>query len=214
MDISGEYRISAPRERVWAGLNDPDTLKASIPGCESLDKISDTEFTARIAARIGPVSARFSGKVTLSDLDPPNGYRIAGEGQGGAAGFAKGAATVTLADDGASGPVLRYQADGSVGGKIAQIGSRLVKGAAQKTADDFFARFAEHVAGGAAPATTGADGEPAAGDVAAISPATIPAAQHPPVSDAARGGGLSPIAWIGGLVVIVALLLAWFAFAG
>lgn len=215
MELSGEYRIAAPREAVWQALNDPETLKASIPGCESLEKVSETEFIAKIATRIGPVSARFTGKVTLSDLDPPNGYRIGGEGQGGAAGFAKGAANVTLSDDGSGGTILRYEADGSVGGKIAQIGSRLVKGVAQKTADDFFTRFSAQVVG-AAPVMSAVI-EPS-GDAAPIStgaPMTAPTTpRHPPVSDSAQSRGLNPLAWIGGLIVIVALLLAWFAFAG
>ncbi len=205
MDVSGEYRIAAPRESVWRGLNDAAILQASIPGCESLEKLSDTEFAARVATRIGPVSARFSGKVTLSDLDPPNGYRIAGEGQGGAAGFAKGAARVTLSDDGAGGTILRYEADASVGGKIAQIGSRLVQGAAKKTADEFFSRFAELVAAGMPAAATAAF-EPA------FAPAAGDAARAAPPAAAAPRRGLHPVVWIGGLVAIVALLVAWFSF--
>ena len=100
MDMTGEYRIAAPREKVWAALNDPDVLRACIAGCESLDKTSDTEFTAKVKAKVGPVSASFAGKVNLSDIDPPKGYRISGEGTGGAAGVAKGGATVSLAEDG------------------------------------------------------------------------------------------------------------------
>ena len=215
MDVSGEYRIAAPRESVWRGLNDTATLQAAIPGCESLERISDTEFVAKVATRIGPVSARFSGKVTLSDLDPPNGYRIAGEGQGGAAGFAKGAARVTLADDGTGGTILRYEADASVGGKIAQIGSRLVQGAAQKTADEFFSRFSELVAAGSSPASNVPDAALApatpAGMAAIVSPpATPPVAPGAPAPRAHRNG-LSPWVWITGLVTIVALLVAWFS---
>jgi carbon monoxide dehydrogenase subunit G len=206
MELSGEYRILAPRETVWRALNDAAMLQASIPGCESLEKVSDTEFVAKISTRIGPVSAKFGGKVTLTDLDPPNGYRIVGEGQGGAAGFAKGAARVSLVDDGAGGTILRYQADASVGGKIAQIGSRLVQGAAQKTADEFFTRFSALVTGGA---PAGAEAALAAAAAPSTVSAAGPAAGPPP----AVRRGLSPIVWIGGLVAILALLLAWFAFA-
>jgi hypothetical protein len=124
MDLTGEYRIPAPREAVWAALNDPEILKQCIPGCEEIVKLSDTEMTAKVTARVGPVKASFAGKVTLSDLDPPNGYRISGEGQGGVAGFAKGGADVRLrADEAGAGTVLAYTANASVGGKLAQIGS-------------------------------------------------------------------------------------------
>ncbi len=146
MDMTGEYRIPAPRQKVWEALNNPDVLRAAIPGCESLEKLSDTEMTGRISAKVGPVSAKFSGKVTLSDLDPPNGYRISGEGSGGAAGFAKGGATVRLADDDAGGTILSYKVDAQIGGKLAQIGSRLIDGVARKMAEDFFGRFSAAVA--------------------------------------------------------------------
>lgn len=215
MELTGEFRIPAPRDAVWQGLNDPAVLQASIPGCESLEKISDTEFVAKLATKIGPVSARFSGKVTLSDLDPPNGYRITGEGQGGAAGFAKGAARVTLTEDGAGGTILRYEADGSVGGKIAQIGSRLVQGAAQKTADDFFTRFSEQIAQ-SQPAPAAAEPmvdmtPPApAGLAAVVSPPDVPTVTDVPSTPTARSG-LSPWVWISGLVAIVATLLLWFS---
>jgi carbon monoxide dehydrogenase subunit G len=141
MEIKGEYKIAAPREKVFAALNDPSVLKACIPGCESLEKVSDTEMTAKVRLRIGPVSASFTGKVTLSDIDPPNGYKISGEGQGGVAGFAKGGAVVTLREDG-SETVLDYNADAQVGGKIAQVGARLITGTARKLADEFFGKFA------------------------------------------------------------------------
>ena len=144
MEIKGEYRIAAPRDKVFAALNDQDVLKACIPGCESLDKLSDTEMTAKVRLRIGPVSAAFGGKVTLSDMDPPNGYKISGEGQGGVAGFAKGGAVVRLADDGGV-TVLTYDVDAQVGGKIAQVGARLITGTAKKLADQFFGKFAEMV---------------------------------------------------------------------
>ncbi len=152
MEIKGEYKIAAPREKVFAALNDQEVLKACIPGCESLEKLSDTEMTAKVRLRIGPVSAAFSGKVTLSDIDPPNGYKIAGEGQGGVAGFAKGGAVVKLADDD-GGTVLTYDVDAQVGGKIAQVGARLISGTAKKLADQFFGKFAGSV-GAPAPAAS------------------------------------------------------------
>ena len=154
MDMHGERRIPAPRQRVWEQLNDPEILKACIPGCETIEKLSDTEFTAKVVARVGPVKATFSGKVTLSDLDPPSRYTITGEGTGGVAGFAKGSATVTLEEEGGE-TVLRYGAQGQVGGKLAQIGSRLIDATARKMADEFFTRFAGVSSPeGAAPAPT------------------------------------------------------------
>jgi carbon monoxide dehydrogenase subunit G len=155
MEIKGEYRIAAPRDKVFAALNDQEILKACIPGCESLDKLSDTEMTAKVRLRIGPVSAAFGGKVTLSDIDPPNGYKISGEGQGGVAGFAKGGAVVRLTDDGGV-TVLAYDVDAQVGGKIAQVGARLITGTAKKLADQFFGKFAEMV-GAPAPTAAGSD---------------------------------------------------------
>src|SRR5690242_1500891 len=140
MEMQGERRIPAPRQQVWERLNDPETLKQCIPGCESVEKVSDTEFTAKVVARVGPVRASFSGKVTLSDLDPPAGYTITGEGTGGVAGFAKGSAKVELAEEGGE-TVMRYGAQGQVGGKLAQIGSRLIDATARKMADEFFSKF-------------------------------------------------------------------------
>ncbi len=144
MTMVGEQLLAAPREKVWAALNDVEVLKQCIPGCESLEKLSDTEFQAIATNKIGPVKARFKGKVKLSDLDPPNGYKISGEGDGGIAGFAKGGATVTLTDkDG--GTLLSYTVEAQIGGKLAQLGQRLINGVAKKLADDFFAKFAETV---------------------------------------------------------------------
>ena len=144
MTMSGEVQLPATREAVWVKLNDPVVLKSCVPGCEQLDKTSDTEFQAIASIKIGPVKARWKGKVRLSDLDPPNGYKISGEGEGGVAGFAKGGATVALADkDG--GTLLTYNVEAQIGGKLAQLGQRLINGAAKKTADDFFANFAKAV---------------------------------------------------------------------
>ena len=144
MDMTGERRIAAPRQAVWQALNDPAVLKASIPGCESLEKLSDTEMKATAAVKIGPISARFSGAVHLTDIDPPNGYTISGEGQGGVAGFAKGGAKVHLEDDGA-GTLLSYEVHAQVGGKIAQLGARLIDATAKQMADAFFDRFGAQV---------------------------------------------------------------------
>jgi carbon monoxide dehydrogenase subunit G len=140
MEMHGELRIPAPRAEVWEKLNDPETLKSCIPGCETVERTSDTEFTAKVVARVGPVKATFSGKVTLTDLDPPAGYTITGEGTGGVAGFAKGSAKVALDDAGAE-TVLRYGVQAQVGGKLAQIGSRLIDATSRKMADEFFSRF-------------------------------------------------------------------------
>lgn len=206
MDLTGEFRIAAPRDRVWRALNDPEILKRSIPGCEEIDKISDTEFTAKVTTKIGPVSAKFGGKVTLTDLDPPNGYRIVGEGQGGAAGFAKGGATVRLEpDEAGQGTILRYAVQASVGGKIAQIGSRLIDGSARKIADEFFGRFAEIVASDVADASATATASPPPPPTA---PSSTPAPA--PVPSPARSRGLPATVWIGGLVVIVVGLLLLF----
>ena len=150
MTMTGEVALSASRETVWVKLNDPAVLKACIPGCETLDKTSDTGFSAVVKLKIGPVSATFKGSVELSDLDPPNGYRISGQGEGGVAGFAKGGATVRLLPpaEGNDGCILSYDVEAHVGGKIAQLGARLIDGVAKKTADQFFNNFAEAVKAG------------------------------------------------------------------
>ena len=145
MTMSGEYQLPAPQQVVWEKLNDPAVLKACIPGCEELNKTSDTGFAAVATIKIGPVKARFKGNVTLSDIDPPNGYKISGQGEGGVAGFAKGGATVKLTPkDG--GTLLSYTVDAQIGGKLAQLGQRLVNGAAKKGGDDFFQSFVAAVA--------------------------------------------------------------------
>jgi uncharacterized protein len=147
MTMKGEVQLAAPREVVWAKLNDANVLKQCIPGCEELDKTSDTEFKAIATIKVGPVKARFKGQVQLTDLDPPNGYKISGAGEGGVAGFAKGAAVVRLTDNG-GGTLLHYDVESQIGGKLAQLGQRLVQGTAKKLADDFFAKFAAAVAAG------------------------------------------------------------------
>jgi carbon monoxide dehydrogenase subunit G len=142
MTMQGEVALPAHRTAVWAALNDPEILKACIPGCQELEKVSDTEFQATAKIAIGPVKATFKGSVTLTDLDPPNGYTITGEGQGGVAGWAKGGAKVRL-EDVEGGTRLVYDVDALVGGKIAQLGGRLINGVAKKYADEFFANFAK-----------------------------------------------------------------------
>jgi carbon monoxide dehydrogenase subunit G len=146
MEFSGEYRIPARQQQVWAALNDPAVLQACIVGCKQLEKISDTEFIATVATKVGPVSATFKGNVVLSELDPPNGYTLTGQGQGGAAGFAKMGAKVALTED-QDVTVLKYAATAEIGGKLASVGSRLVQTVAKKNADDFFAAFSRHLGG-------------------------------------------------------------------
>jgi uncharacterized protein len=154
MDMSGERRIAASRAAVWAALNDPEILRQCIPGCEVLEMQSPTEMTARVKLQIGPVRATFNGKVRLSDLDPPTSYRIAGEGNGGVAGYAKGGANVALSDEG-SGTLMRYDVKADVGGKLAQLGGRLIDSTSKKLADEFFEKFSTLV-GGPAPVSVAA----------------------------------------------------------
>jgi hypothetical protein len=284
MDLSGEYRIAAARQQVWDALNDPAVLQASIPGCDSLEVAGENAFAATVTAKVGPVKAKFKGQVTLSDIDPPNSYTISGEGKGGAAGFAKGGAKVALVEDGGE-TILRYEVNASVGGKLAQIGSRLIDGTAKKMADDFFASFSELAAApapapaveigrpaaatevppavvdaagragdaapemlharadqsehrGAPPHETTAAPAPAAADIGRpaaateVPPAVVDAAgragdaspemlharadrsEHrgaPPREEAGRRGGLPTWAWVGGVIIIVGLILAYFS---
>jgi carbon monoxide dehydrogenase subunit G len=156
MEMTGEQLIPVPQAQVWRALNDPEVLKACIAGCESIERVSDTEYRVAMVAAVGPVKARFNGKLLLADLNPPNSYSLSFEGSGGAAGFGKGGARVSLTTEGA-GTRLSYTATASVGGKLAQVGSRLIDGVARKMADDFFTAFNEKLAGPAAkPAETGA----------------------------------------------------------
>ncbi len=206
MDMTGETLIPAPREVVWRALNDPEVLRQSIPGCETIDKVSDTEFAAKVVAKVGPVRATFTGQVQLSDLDPPNGYRISGEGKGGPAGFAKGGATVKLSDA-EGGTKLSYTVDAQIGGKLAQIGSRLIDATARSMAQDFFGRFTKLVAAGVGDSAH----EAVAGDTIET-PAellTSPQPDEAAAMDAAmrQTRTLPPWAWIGGLVVLVIVIV-------
>jgi carbon monoxide dehydrogenase subunit G len=211
MDMTGERRIPAPRQTVWEALNDPEVLKASIPGCESLEKIGDDQMKATAAVKVGPISARFSGKVQLTDIDPPNGYRISGEGQGGVAGFAKGGANVALADDG-SDTLLSYQVNAQVGGKLAQLGGRLIDATAKQMADAFFDRFSKQVQSMSPVAS-----DPVVSNMAAHQALTEPAASTPmddPPSAISVWAliprepfGLPLAAWLGGGVFALMVLL-------
>lgn len=192
MEITGEYRISASRVQVWEALNDPDVLRACIPGLENLDKKSDTEFAAVVTTRVGPVKVRFEGSVTLSDLDPPHGYQIVGEGQGGVAGFAKGTCQVSLGEEGEE-TLLRYRADAQVGGKLAQIGSRMISGVAKKTADDFFSAFAKQMA------ISTDSGTSSVKETKLADPTVLDTTTNRPA--------IAPAYWIGGLIIITGFLL-------
>ena len=201
MEFTGEYLIAAPRQTVWDALNDPDVLKQCIPGCDALEKTSDTKMSATVTAKVGPVKTTFKGAVTLSDIDPPNGYTISGEGQGGAAGFAKGGAKVVLEDAEGGGTLLRYEVEAMVGGKLAQIGSRLIDATAKKMSRDFFGKFAEMV---------GVEETSAVEETAPAAPA---AKARDPYGR--RWKGYSLLTWIsGGVLVIFILLAAFFVLTG
>ena len=226
MQMTGEFRIPAPRERVWQALNDPEVLKQAIPGCQTIEKVSDTEFAARVRAKVGPVSATFGGKVNLSDLDPPKAYTISGEGSGGVAGFAKGSAKVRLDDESAGGTLLRYEVEAHVGGKLAQIGSRLIDATSRKMAQDFFGKFVEVVspaAGAGAPAASeagpgvSATAEPAAEsalppEAAAAEPK--PVEPQPASAESTPWRRLSPAVWVPALTAAVAAILYYFTRKG
>ncbi len=203
MEMSGEYRIPAPRENVWAALNDPQVLRETIPGAESVEKIADDEFEAVAKAKVGPVSARFKGKVKLTDIDPPNGYTINGEGNGGAAGFAKGSAKVHLADDNGV-TVLTYTVNAQIGGKLAQIGQRFIDSTASKLADEFFGNFSAALGGAKVEATPELVEEMAEGLVKSPDQDAIAPTGVPMLPDEEAGQGLSP--WIWGTALILAVV--------
>lgn len=206
MEMTGEFSIPAPRERVWQALNDPEILKQAIPGCQSIEKVSDTEFTAKVVAKVGPVRATFGGKVNLTDLDPPKAYTISGEGSGGVAGFAKGSAKVNLDEDGGEATVLHYQVQAHVGGKLAQIGSRLVDATSRKMAEDFFGRF---VVALSPPAEANAAAPPEAADAALKVDSKSPEPEPAPAQTTASRR-LSPAVWVTGLTALVAGILYYF----
>jgi hypothetical protein len=209
MDMTGERRIAAPRQTVWQALNDPAVLKASIPGCESLEKLSDTDMKATAAVKIGPIAARFSGAVHLTDLDPPNSYTIGGEGQGGVAGFAKGGAKVRLQDDD-GGTLLHYDVHAQVGGRIAQLGSRLIDATAKQMADSFFDRFSAQLAP-PPPEPQTEQVFPAAPSEEVARPVLPMPPPPPPISLFAliprEPLGFPLVAWIGGAIYLFMLAL-------
>ena len=202
MEMTGEYKIPAPREKVWDALNDPEILAKCIPGCQELNKDSETELSATVKSKVGPVSATFKGKVTLSEIDAPNGYRISGEGSGGVAGFAKGGAEVKLAEDDGN-TVLTYVADAQVGGKLAQIGSRLIDSTAKKMANEFFGKFADEVGSSAENAADDTNITTDNGPAEKSTPPSEPASS----SDETPNSGLSPTIWVGGLIAVVVVVL-------
>ncbi len=207
MELTGEQLIPAPRQAVWDAINDPEILRQCITGCESVTKTSDTDFEAAVLVKVGPVKARFKGKVTLGDLDPPSSCTISGEAQGGvAAGFGKGSAKVQLVDADNGATRLSYAVNAQVGGKLAQIGARLIDGVAAKMAEDFFVKFNQIVGGpGAAGAVdvsaTAADEPIAASAALAALPKTEPSAAAQPQTPVT--GGIPSWLWITGLIVIV-----------
>ncbi len=202
MELNGQQRIAATRQKVWDALNDPRVLKACIPGCESLTQDGDSAFDAIVQAKVGPVRAKFSGRVELSDIRPPESYRISGEGKAGPAGVAKGSADVSLVEDG-DGTVLNYVVKADVGGKLAQIGSRLVQSTANKYAADFFARFGDIVTGAvpieALTVKGAAEGAP---PPRAVTPMAQPAA-----ADDANTAHLRRLNWA--LLAIIAVLIGF-----
>jgi uncharacterized protein len=220
MEMSGERRIPAPRQQVWEALNDPDSLRASIPGCESVERIGDDQFQARVAVKLGPMAAKFGGKVKLENLNPPASYTISGEGSGGAMGFAKGGADVALEEVGPSETILRYAVKAQVGGKMAQLGARLIDSTAKQMADQFFDRFAARLT----PEPPAAP-PPAAPEAAPARPVASPAAPLAAAVPAPRPAdnelrplrlllqiepfGL-PLTFWGGLVVMLAILALMF----
>ena len=234
MKMNGEFRVPTDRETVWRALNDTAVLKECLPGCQEIEKTSDTEMTATLVIKVGPVKATFKGGVTLSDLDPPNGYTLSGQGQGGTAGFASGEARVNLVEeDGAR--VVQYDVDAKVGGKLAQIGSRLIDSTAKKLAKQFFDKLAETLGGGEqaeakdeaapepeaaasdkpdepapAPDPAPAPPEPAASPAGAKSEGAPAPDAGPPLPAAAQRKGLPTAAWAAAVVAVAVVLILVF----
>ena len=196
MDLSGQYIIPAPRQLVWDALNDTEILKQCIPGCETVTRTSDTSFEAKVTAKVGPVRAKFSGEVNLTDINPPNSYKISGEGTGGAAGFAKGGATVKLIDTD-EGTKLEYVVDATVGGKLAQIGSRLIDSTSKKMANAFFENFVEIVKN---KQSEGAQ-EGGAANIEIIVQEDAALAKASDLPDRERG--ISPFVWVTGVIILL-----------
>jgi len=198
MKMAGEQHIAAPRQRVWEALNDPEILRQSIPGCQSLDKEADDRLAAVAEVKIGPIGARFKGNVTLSDLDAPNGYTITGQGNGGIAGSAKGSAKVRLSDAAGGGTTVSYDVDAEVGGRMAQLGGPIIDATAKQMAGKFFAKFGEVVSGQAAAV--------AAPEVASTASAAAPLASAAPVVASSVAAGPSGFPWAWAVAIAVAVL--------
>ena len=207
MEMTGTQLLPVPQQVAWDALNDPAVLKASIIGCDQLDRVSDTEFAAGVTAAIGPVKAKFKAKLTLSDVDPPNAYTIKFDGQGGAAGFGKGEATVKLSPEG-EGTRLDYSAKANVGGKLAQIGSRLVDAASKKMADDFFTKFNAELARRNPAAVAAATPAAAPAASAHAAPAHAAAASAPHSSDITMGGLIGIVVGLCVAIGIISTILA------
>lgn len=203
MQMTGEQRIAAPRQKVWEALNDPAVLAQCIPGCQSLERDGDNRFVAVAEVKIGPIGARFKGNVQLSDIDAPNGYTITGSGNGGIAGSAKGGAKVRLADGGDGGTLVSYEVDAEVGGRMAQLGGPIIDATAKNLAGKFFSKFGEVVSGGGASAPVAA---------ASTAPAATPAASPDPVFHTSAIAPASPAPLWGWVVAIVVALLAGYTF--
>ncbi len=210
MQLTGQTVINAPRGAVWAALNDPDVLARSIEGVERLERTGENRFEGALNAKVGPVKARFTGALELTEIDAPNRYVIVGEGKGGVAGFAKGTAEVVLEDASDGGTLLRYDARSQVGGKLAQLGTRLVEGAAKGYAEAFFTAFKAEVEGGQAPAGPVAATEAPDAAAAVASEADIRAQAVAAAASAATDArrGLPGWVWVGGLVALAAATLA------
>ena len=221
MDMTGQQRIPASREIVWKALNDPAVLEACIPGCQELVKTSDTQMTATALIKVGPVTAKFQGAVTLSDLDPPNGYRIAGEGQGGVAGFAKGSAVVRLEQDGDS-TILHYEVSAQVGGKLSQLGGRLIDATAKQMSGLFFRRFAEEIevqyGGGQAQhsvsSAVSSSGASASAASSASRPQAIRRPRPVPAPMDVTPGLFNHLKFAGVVLLLSAVAACWYLFGG
>jgi uncharacterized protein len=218
MELANTRIVPAPPLRVWAALNDPAMLKESVPGCESLEADGERAWRVVMAVRVGPVSARFNGRMEMTDIDEPNAYTLNFQGQGGAAGFARGEARVTLAPHGDGQTAMTYVAKAQVGGKLAQIGSRLVDGAAAKTADDFFARFVERLSAQQPAPTPAPVAEPALADatmdtrspeasVSGMAPHSVPPAEA--TTFLAPAGGSPWIRYIAMIAIVVVLIVLY-----
>jgi uncharacterized protein len=223
MELTGEQILPLPRERVWAALNDPEILKASVPGCESFERVEDNQFQMVMAATVGPIKARFKGRMVLTDLQPPRSYSLSFEGSGGAAGFGKGGAHVDLVSESSGATRLVYRSHAQVGGRLAQVGGRLIDGVARKMAEEFFGRFTAALVGpkdeGAGDAASGSAAPPASASNGVAPERGMPrggagagttaaAIGHPPASAGASLSGKA-WAWAFGAAVVVGLIAVY-----